>query len=186
MRFKELEVKYDAANINAGDFFALIETMPIVKQITVSSYDDYFTNENNDFVRYRHNNDIGELTTKRKTNNSNNNNRIEVNLPTEGGQFSTVSTFLGLMGYKYNFGIYKTCQIYWTNKVNLVYYIVYDKTFQEKRRFIEIEANEDYPWESEDQAWSEILKYEKKLESLSITPQHRLKKSLFEIFYKPN
>ena len=66
----------------------------------------------------------------------------------------------------------------------LVYYVVYDKEMKELRRFIEIEADEEQTWDSEQQAWDEIARYEKLLESLGITSRNRLKKSLYEIFKK--
>jgi adenylate cyclase class IV len=184
MHFKEIETKYDASEIKMEDFLKIVEQLPIRKKLLVSSYDDYYTNDKGDFVRYRHNNDRGELTVKRKLSETNNNERVEVNLPTHGDNLPTVSKFLGLLGYEHNFSIYKTCNIFWTDKVDLVYYVVMDKEFKEKRRFIEIEADEELDWESEEQAWEEILKYEKLLEPLGITPKNRLRKSLFEIFRK--
>lgn len=185
MHFKEIETKYDANNINIEEFQKIVKTLPIRKHLLVSSFDDYFTNKKGEFVRYRQHTDHGELTIKKKMEGAKNNNeRVEVNLPTEGDNLEAVTAFLNLQDYSYNFGIYKTCDIYWTDKVDLVYYVVYDKNFKEIRRFIEIEADESLEWESEDEAWSEILKYEKLLEPLGITPQHRLRKSLFELFVK--
>lgn len=183
VKFKEIESKYDATNIKMSDFLKIIDTLPIRKKLMISSYDDYFTNKNGEFVRYRHHPDRGELTIKKKMPGAKNNNeRVEVNMPTAGDNLPAVTTFLGLQGYDHNFGIYKTCNIFWTDKVDLVYYVVYDKELKEMRRFIEIEADEHLEWESEDEAWNEVLKYEKLLEPLGITPQHRLRKSLFEIF----
>jgi len=184
VQFKEIETKYDADNIKMSDFLKIVENLPIRKKLMVSSYDEYYTNDDGNFVRYRHHTDRGELTVKRKTNDKNNLDRIEVNLPTIGDNVKTTSAFLGLLGYEPNFSIYKTCNIFWTDKVDLVYYVVYDMELKEKRRFIEIEADEELEWESEEEAWEEILKYEKMLEPLGITPKHRLRKSLFEIFRK--
>ncbi len=184
MKFKEIETKYAAENIKREAFLQLVEQLPIRKKMNVSSYDTYFVNEGGDFVRYRYTDDRGELTIKRKTNKTNNNDRIEVNLPTAGGNLSTVSAFCSLLGYKLNFEIFKTCNIFWTDKVVVVYYVVYDKELEELRRFIEIEADEDLEWESEEQAWNEVVKYEKMFEAIGITPHNRLRKSLFEIFRK--
>lgn len=184
MRFKEIETKYDAAKIKMEDFLEIVESLPIREKLLISSYDEYYVNKDGDFVRYRHNNERGELTVKRKVLDLNNQERVEVNLPTQGDNVQTVTRFLELLGYEHNFSIYKTCNIFWTDKVDLVYYVVYDREFKEQRRFIEIEADEDLEWESEDEAWDEVLKYEKLLEPLGITPQHRLRKSLFEIFKK--
>lgn len=182
MHFKEVETKYDAEKINISQFHEIVNKLNVRKRLLVSSFDDYFTNDCGEFVRYRHRPDRGELTIKKKTEDRNNNQRTEVNIPTSGDNLEAVSAFLGLQGYTYNFGIYKTCDIFWTDKVDLVYYVVYDKNFKELRRFIEIEADESLEWESEEEAWNEVLKYEKMLEPLGITPQHRLRKSLFEVF----
>jgi adenylate cyclase class IV len=185
MHFKEIELKYDAADINMSAFVDLVESsFSISKKMMVSSYDDYFTDSNGNFIRYRHHDNRGELTIKRKINEKNNNERVEVNVPTTGDNLKTVTAFVDLLGYKHNFGIYKTCKIYWVDKVVLVYYVVYDKEMKELRRFIEIEADEEQTWDSEQQAWDEIARYEKLLESLGITSRNRLKKSLYEIFKK--
>ena len=184
MENKELETKYSADHVSIEDFMKLIETLDVKRKKMVSSYDDYFVNSSGDFIRYRHTDDHGELTIKRKTSALNNNERIEVNLPTSGDNIGTVQAFVDLLGYKHNFCIFKSCKIFWLDKVDFVYYIVYDKELKELRRFIEIEALEDVKWESEEHAWNEITKYEKLLEPLGISAQNRLKKSLFEQFRK--
>lgn len=184
MQFKEIEYKYDGNAMAMEKFVELMETFTVKKKMMVSSYDDYFTDTNGNFIRYRYTDGRGELTIKRKLSDKNNNERIEVNVPTAGDNLKTVTAFVDLLGYKHNFGIYKTCKIYWIDKVVLVYYVVYDKELKELRRFVEIEADEDLHWDTEEQAWEEIAKYEKLLEPLGITPKNRLKKSLFEIFRK--
>jgi adenylate cyclase class IV len=187
MQFKEIEFKYDAvtSGVSLERFEELMEkNFTIKKKMMVSSYDDYFTDTNGNFIRYRHHDNRGELTIKRKVTDKNNNERVEVNVPTDGDNLKTVTAFVDLLSYKHNFGIYKTCKIYWIDKVVMVYYVVYDKELKELRRFIEIEADEHLPWESEQLAWDEIAKYEKLMEPLGITPKNRLKKSLFEIFRK--
>lgn len=186
MKFKEIETKYDAENISLEDFKKIFtnNNLKIDKHLLVSSYDAYYVNSNNEFIRYRHHNDRGELTIKRKTTEHSNQSRIEVNIPTDGDNVEAVARFCKLLGYNHNFTIYKTCDIYWTGKVDLVYYVVYDTEFRELRRFIEIEALEDIEWESEEQVWAEISKYEKMLEPLGISPKNRLRKSLYETFVK--
>jgi len=182
MHFKEIETKYSADKIKMEAFEALVEPMKPTKKMMVSSYDDYFINKDGDFVRYRYTDDRGELTIKKKTTDKNNNERIEINVPTTGDNLPTVGAFLDYLGYKHNFGIYKTCKIYWLDNMVVVYYVVYDKDLKEQRRFIEIEADESHCWESEAQAWDQVVKWEKLLEPLGISPQNRLKKSLFEMF----
>jgi adenylate cyclase class IV len=183
MHFKEIETKYSANDIDLNKFVDLVSSLN-PNWIMVSSYDDYFTNPEGEFIRYRYTDQNGELTIKRKTKETNNNNRVEVNLKTEGKNSPAVKAFVELLGYTSNFSIYKTCKIGMLEKVVLVYYVVYDTKLNELERFIEIEAREDISWNSEDEAWEEVLKFEKLLEPLGITPRNRLKKSLFEIFKK--
>jgi adenylate cyclase class IV len=166
-------------------FIEMVEKLSPRKKMMVSSYDDYFVDKDYNFIRYRYTDGRGELTIKRKLSDKNNNHRIEVNLPTEGDNFKSVSAFVDLLGYAHNFGIFKTCRIYWVDKIVLVYYVVYDKDMHELRRFIEIEADEDLEWPSETEAWDEVIKYEKLFEPMGITPKNRLKKSLFEMFKEP-
>jgi adenylate cyclase class IV len=184
MNFKEVEVKYAADNIKFEAFSKIVESLPVKKRMVVSSFDDYFTDKNDNFIRYRYTDDRGELTIKRQTNKSNNFERVEVNVPTSGDNYATVSAFAKLLGYEPSFGIYKTCKIYFLEKVDLVYYIVYDKEFKELRRFIEIEALEDAHWDSPEDAWDEVVKYEKLLEPLGITNRNRMKLSLFQLFHQ--
>lgn len=188
MKFKEIETKYYADAISIDAFENWIETIldgqEPRERMLVSSYDEYFTDKKGDFIRYRYTDDRGELTIKRKTTDKNNNERVEINLPTSGDNRKAVEAFVSLLGYEHNFSIYKTCKIYWIDKVVLVWYVVYDKNHKELKRFIEIEADEDLEWESEEQAWEEVVKYEKMLEPLAISARNRLKKSLFELFYK--
>lgn len=183
MKFREIESKYDASEISLKAFVGLVESSwKVKKHLLVSSYDDYFVDKDGNFLRYRHKDGRGELTIKRKLVEHNNNKRIEVNLPTDGNALEAVSQFAELLGYKHNFCVYKTCQVYWIDNMVICYYVVYDEEWKEQRRFIEIEADEDHQWESEQQAWNAVEQYEKVFEKLGITPKNRLKKSLFEMF----
>ena len=183
MHFKELETKYYADNIGMDDFIKLIQPLN-PEWIMVSSYDDYFTNDKDEFIRYRYHDHMGELTIKRKTTDANNNNRVEVNVPTDGKSGPQIQAFVDLLGYKKNFSIFKTCKIAFLEKAVLVYYVVYDENLNEKKRFIEVEAKETYSWTSEEEAWATVVEYENMLAPLGITQKNRLKKSLFELFKK--
>lgn len=184
MKFKEIEFKYDAENISFGDFSDLVENLKPSNNTIVSSYDDFFVNENNEFIRYRHNNNNQELTIKRKTSNYNNVERIEVNMSILPQDFSTINAFVELLGYTHNFRIYKTAKIYWIHNVVICYYIVYDENMYELNRFIEIEANENMEFNNENEAWNTIKYYEEKLKSIGINSKKRLRKSLFEMYKK--
>ncbi len=183
MHFKELETKYYADNIDMADFVKLVQPLN-PEWMMVSSYDDYFTNDQDEFIRYRYHDHMGELTIKRKTTDANNNNRVEVNVPTDGKSGAEVEAFCGLLGYKRNFSIHKTCKIAFLEKVVLVYYVVQDQNLKELKRFIEVEAKETYAWGSEEEAWATVVEYENMLAPLGISAKNRLKKSLFELFKK--
>lgn len=183
IKFKEFESKYDAKEITLADFKAFINKwFKVQKQLLVSSYDDYFVNDSGDYIRYRHRDGHGEMTIKRKLTERNNNKRIEVNLPTSGNNLEAVTQFAELLGYKHNFCIYKNSLVYWVDNMVICYYVVCDEDWKEKRRFVEIEADEDFAWESEAKAWMAVEDCEKVFEELGITAKNRLKKSLFEMF----
>lgn len=184
MNFKEIEFKFDAENISFNDFSDVIEKLKPTNHTIVSSYDDFFVNENDDFIRYRHNDNTQELTIKRKTSNYNNVERIEVNMSLLPQDFSTINAFVELLGYTHNFKIYKTAKIYWIDNVVICYYMVYDENMYELNRFIEIEANEHMEFKNELEAWDTIKFYEEKLKSIGINSKKRLRKSLFEMYKK--
>jgi hypothetical protein len=184
--FSELEFKYKADDIKLQDFVSLMATLPIVNQKDVSSWDHYYIGNNEDeFIRYRESTDP-ELTIKRKTTQNNNWQRIEIDLPLDHSRIKseTVSKWVELLNYKHKRSIYKTCFIYWTTDINFVYYIVYDTDMKEKGRFIEVEVNK-YGQNPNGIHPDNMLKYgQDVLLKLGLSPQNRLKKSLFEIFVK--
>lgn len=183
--FTELEFKYKANDIGLLDFQKLMETIGYKKSLDVSSWDYYYTDEHNNFIRFRESN-TPELTIKRKTVDSNNWNRVEVDLPLDCDRISktTVENFVRLQNYKLNFKVYKTCHIYWQEFVNYVYYIVYDEQMRERDRFIEVEHNKssiDFCTPTST-PHTRIKQAEELLTWLSISPQNRMKKSLFELY----
>ena len=188
--FKELEYKYNADEIKLTDFKKLIKTMQHKQLLEVSSWDVYYTKENDkeEFQRFRNSTTNPELTKKRKVKNSNNWERIESDLPLDPKRITEekVSFHVGLDGYKENFRIYKSCTIYWLDLVNFVYYIVYNENMKEVGRFVEVEINKDQVQKlgGEEKAFEVLKEYEQKLLPLGISPQNRLKKSLFEMFVK--
>lgn len=187
-KFTELEYKYRADNVGLQQFKDLMKEVGYLRSLTVSSWDLYFTNNTEEnFIRLRESPVTPELTIKRKTKDSNNWNRKEVDIPLSASRFDrqAVEEFVALEGYEENFRIYKSCFIYFLEYVNYVYYIVYDEQMTEKGRFIEVEVNKDklenwYPsWTTPPDT---LKRSEQKLEVLGITNKNRLKKSLFEMF----
>ena len=182
--FLELEFKYKADDVKLSDFLKLMETLKVTKRLDVSSWDHYFVKSEDEFLRFR-NGQNPELTIKRKTKDTNNWNRVECDLPLDQSRITKdiVTKFAELEGYKENFSIYKTCFIFWLDNVNYVYYIVYDSNMKEQGRFIEVEINKSSLGNLTDPT-EELKKQEKLLEPLGISPQNRMKKSLYEMFKK--
>jgi len=188
MNFKEIETKYSASHVKLKDFKDFCARLGSRVEKQASSYDHYYEKTKHEFLRYR----AGlrpELTVKKKTKTKNNYVRTEINLPldketSEKRRLQIVDAFCGHLGFVHNFTIYKVCQIYFYEKFNLVYYVVYDEDLREKTRLIEIEMDEEYAWASQSEAWRELLKIEKKLKALGITKKDRINESLYEMFRK--
>lgn len=195
--FVELEYKYKADEVKLTDFVKLINKLNPVRKLDISSWDTYYTKGPNEFVRFRNSTDP-ELTIKRKVKDANNWQRIEVDLPVDCDRITDekVDNFLSLLEYQKNFKIYKSCFIYWLPDVNYVYYIVYDENLKEAGRFIEVEVNKsainklrendrnDGFVTTGDGAVQALNSAEKYLGQLGLSPQNRMKKSLFELFVK--
>jgi adenylate cyclase class IV len=184
----ELEFKYNAEGISLPAFIEFCNSLKPSKKVEVSSWDFYYTNtekgKENQFIRFRQS-DNAELTIKRKTNELNNWERVEIDLPLQGNKLneSTVNKFVSLLNYKFNFKIFKSCFIYWFDNINIVYYVVYDSNLKEQGRFLEIEVNKEQVSNLSNP--SSVLKtYEEQLKILNLKPANRLKKSLFEMFVK--
>ena len=143
------------------------------------------------FIRYRKpshglDNDRKEITTKYKESDKNNVNREEKNLRVDNTPDDTIKSFIEDMGYSFNFSIWKGCHIYKYDDATVVFYSVYDTTNGRASKmdsFIEIEVEESTISNlNEKEAWGIIEKYERILSELGISPQKRLKKSLFEMY----
>lgn len=189
MDYKEIETKYPANEIKIADFRSLALSLNPVSSKRAASYDHYFEKVKNDFIRYRAG-ERPELTRKFKMKDSDNFIRVEINVlldpnMLEDTRLAVCSKFCDSLDFKPNFSIFKTCEIYFYQKFNVVYYIVYDMELNEQIRFIEIEMDENYPWPSEAAAWKELLKIEKSFKKIGITPNKRIKESLYEMFRKP-
>lgn len=145
------------------------------------------------FMRYRRpshglDGDRKELTTKYKQSGSKNNiQREEKNIRVDNVDEDTIMKFVSDLGYKLNFSIWKTCQIYNLDDATIVFYQVYDTTNGGRATkvdtFVEIEVDEESISEkTEKEAWSIIEKYEKILEPIGLSAKSRLRRSLFEMY----
>lgn len=192
--FIELEYKYRADEVAFGRFKKLMDKLAISKFIEASSWDYYYKSPIQDgFLRFRDSREKPELTRKLKTKDNNNYQRIEWDVPLDPKKVTntTISGFAETLGFKENFRIFKNCFVYFLDDVNYVYYIVYDEHLKEAGRFVEVEVNKDRVnfLNSQDNifggGWSAektLKEAETALESIGITPQNRMKKSLFELF----
>jgi adenylate cyclase class IV len=189
--FLEIEVKYNADDIDRIKFKDLAQGLNPGSFIYVESYDVYYVRDEESFLRYRmpatNSGDDkpskrAELAFKRKHIAKNNIVRTEVNLRVDVNTPELVNAFCEGLGYKKNFSIYKMCDIYIFEDATLVYYSVKDES-NKYAHFVEIEASEEMNL-GEEAAWEIIQKYEKILSPLGITAQKRKRLSLYEMYKK--
>lgn len=192
--FTEWETKYKMRSADLQAFKALVEAQKefIKGFFYVQGSDYYYTalESPEDFLRYRKadydKSSRAELTIKKKTKEDNNINRMEVNVRVDFNDRETIEKFANSLDFFYNFHIWKSCHIYYLNDANLVFYTVRDDKGQ-TTDFIEIEVNEDLIKKgmTEEEAWEIIKRYEELLVPVGVTPQKRLRKSLFEMYKNP-
>lgn len=182
----ELEFKYDGSDIKLSKFIEFALAQVPIKRVEGSGWDYYYSGEgqNFEFIRFRQGG-LSELTIKIKSIDKNNNNRFELDLPLSMNvSHWLVEKFISLFGFKENFRVYKYFDIYWFEKVDIVYYTIYNKDMVELGRRVEIEARKDYPFKSEEEALAEVKLMEQTMSAIGITPQKRMKKSMWEQFKK--
>lgn len=188
----EFESKYRVETDVLMPMKLLVEKMPTFKEfIYAEGPDEYFVRDES-FVRYRKEANKGpnaraELTMKIKPEGAKNNIiREEFNVRVDGTPRETVVKFLTALGFKHNFTVMKSCFIYRMDDATLVYYSVADTTdnvLKNMNHFVEIEVSEEkIHTMTESQAWEILTKYEKALEVVGLTPQKRLRKSLYEMY----
>lgn len=182
----ELEFKYKADNVKLSDFTNFAKLQSPHDTLEVGSWDIYYGDNTYglpfDFLRHR----LGtepELTLKIKSKESNNNDRVEVDLKLKSMPAWIIAKFCQLLGFSERFRIYKDCNVFWYKNISLVYYIVYDINKEEQGRFIEIECTKDATaFTSKEQAMEELVAFEKTLSVFGITAANRLRKSIWETF----
>lgn len=188
--FKEIEYKYSSDEINRMQFKDLVKSLNPKSFIYVESRDIYYSKSKDEFLRYRmpsENKLSGEegrqeLTLKKKLDEKNNWNRLEVNLRVDLNDPWLVNQFCESLGFKKNFEINKSCDIYYFDDADLVYYSVRDQEGKYSH-YIEIECLENCGITKE-QSLEVLQKYEKLLAPLGITAQKRKKLSLWEMYRK--
>lgn len=183
-KHKEIEFKYDANKLKLLDFKNEVSKLDPLYLLEISSWDLYYTNDKGENMRHRKSELRPELTIKRKLHDDHNNERIEINIElAPKDQEETVDVFAKLLGYKFDFKIYKTCFIYYFDEVDIVYYIVYDANMTETRRFVEIEYLEAKAHNvSTEHIFNKLKHYEDALKKLGLDVSKRLPNSLYEMY----
>lgn len=187
----ELEFKYDGSDIKLTKFVEFAQTLPIVKHIEGAGWDSYYSGDGKielpfEFIRLRQSPDFAELTVKIKNTEKNNQNRFELDLPLLPSRTTNwlIEKFVALFGFKENFRVFKYFDIYWTDKVDIVYYTIYNRDMVEVGRRVEIEARKDYKFTSQEEALAAVKDMEQQMAIIGITPQKRMRKSMWEQFRK--
>lgn len=190
-RFTEFETKYKIDGSKLFEFKAIADKLEGLESfIYVEGPDTYWT-KGEDFFRYRKaTHDItgkAWLTMKKKPEGaSNNKKRKETNWRVDETPFAEIEEGIKLLGFEYNFKIYKICHIYKFQDATLVFYTVKDEK-EDMTHFIEIEVDEHTISNlTEEQADGVIKKYETVLAPMGITYRNRIKRSLFEMYRKEN
>lgn len=192
-KFTEFETKYRLPKDLTFEFKMLMaeltKTFGDYSFKYVEGPDVYYTRPNSDsFIRYRKaiNEKQAWVTMKEKRTDKSNINRKEVNWRVDHNDLATIQAGIEMMGYSYNFKIYKMCHIYDFKDFTLVNYIVVDEN-NKSDFFLEIELNEhtihNYTVE---EAYEKIRSVEENLTPLAVTYRNRLSKSLFEMYRKEN
>lgn len=186
----EFETKYRLEGEKVYEFKEIVESISDPYDfLYIQSPDWYYTKPDGSFLRYRkaENDKTGraELTMKAKPEGSTNNIvRKEVNLRVDKNKASTVEAFASMLGYEFNFKIWKMCHIYKFKDATVVFYTVRDDK-GDMTSFVEIEVDEDTIHKlTAEEAMEVIRKYERILSPLGITYKNRLKKSLFDMYVK--
>jgi len=184
----EFETKYKIEGDKLFEFKQIVEKIDQPYDfLYVQGPDWYYTKTDGSFLRYRkaENDKTGraELTMKAKPEGSSHNVvRKEVNLRVDKNNFNTIEAFTKMLGYEFNFEIWKMCHIYNFKDATLVFYTVRDNKGV-MTHFVEIEVDEETIHKlTEEEALDIVRKYERILEPIGITYRHRLNKSLFEMY----
>lgn len=185
MNYKEIETKYRADGIGLEAFKAFCEGLEgsPYKYLAIAGYDHLYddTRDASSFGRHRVGPNFNQWTTKRKLIGANNYIRDEYNIMLSPEETpDKVKPWVTSQGYQFNVSIFKNVFLYEYDSHVLSYYVVYDADLKELGRFIEIEMSESRPWNSEDEAWDYLVKVEESMKVLGLTPQKRVKRSLYE------
>lgn len=184
----EFETKYRVEGDLVYKFKTIVSEMDFKDFVYAEGPDYYYTKPDGSFLRYRKatTEKRAEVTMKEKPSGAKHNIlRKEVNWRVDNTPKETIHEGALMMGYTFNFSIWKACHIYkLKDGTTLVFYTVRDEN-NKLDHFVEIELDEKNIHKfSEEEAWNIIRKYEEILSPLGITYRNRLTKSLYEMYVK--
>ena len=186
-KFCEFETKYRVDGDLIYKFKEIISELDYKNFVYAEGPDFYFTKKDGSFLRYRKavTEKRSEVTIKEKPTGAKNNiKRKEVNWRVDFNSKEAIEAGAEMMGFQFNFSIYKQCHIYNFKDYTLVFYTVRGSD-NKNNHFIEIELNEDtIHLLTEKEAMDKIRKCELILYPLNITHKNRLSKSLYEMYVK--
>jgi adenylate cyclase class IV len=192
-KYTEVECKYRTDITTLPLFKRTSENLPDLESfLYTSGPDTYYVRPDGGLGRYRvaqypeNGKKFAQWTVKCKPEGAKNNIfRFESNWDVSNTPPEEIHAGALAMGFVFNFKIHKTCFIYKFKDATIVMYSVREEGSEKEEWFQEIEVTEETIHElTEDQAWEVISKYEKILEPTGITPQKRMRKSLFELYVK--
>ena len=183
----EFETKYRVDGDLVYKFKSIVSEMDYKNFVYAEGPDYYYTKPDGSFMRYRKavTERRAEVTMKEKPDGATYNiQRKEVNWRVDNNDKETIHEGAIMMGYKFNFSIWKSCHIYNFKDATLVFYTVRGDD-NKLDHFVEIEIDEKTIHKlTEKEAMNIIRKYEDILSPLGITYKNRLKKSLYEMYVK--
>jgi adenylate cyclase class IV len=183
----EFETKYRVEGDLVYKFKAIVSELDYKNFVYAEGPDFYYTKPDGSFLRYRKavTEKRAEVTLKEKPDGATSNiQRKEVNWRVDGTDSASVVEGAIMMGYKFNFSIWKSCHIYNFKDATLVFYTVKDDN-DKIDHFVEIELDEKTIHKlTYNEAMDTIRKYEEILAPLGITYRNRLSKSLYEMYVK--
>lgn len=183
----EFETKYRVEGDLVYKFKSIVSEMDYKNFVYAEGPDFYYTKPDGSFLRYRKavTERRAEVTMKEKPDGARHNiQRKEVNWRVDSNSRETIHEGALMMGFKFNFSIWKSCHIYNFKDATLVFYTVRDDN-NKLDHFVEIELDEKSIHNlTHDEAMEVIRKYEKVLLPLGITYKNRLTKSLYEMYVK--
>lgn len=185
----EFETKYRVDGDKVYEFKKLVEYLnDNYKFVYAQGPDRYYTKKDGSFMRFRkaETDKYAEITMKAKPEGAKHNiKRKEVNWKVDYNlDVHEIDHGAEMLGYDFNFEIWKMCHIYKFKDATLVFYTVRDEKGKVDH-FIEIELDEKSIHKlTEKEAWEKIRHYEGVLAPVGIVHNKRLTKSLYEMYVK--